>query len=122
MKKIIDFFLEYYAVIIDAVVCFVAFLYGCVAERKSKKSRGVVEILSQLPEMVSQVESVFPVGNGNVKLGFVLRWIEKLCDSKKLPFDKAYFTELIENILAAPTSNKTYKGGEEHAQEEDRQC
>lgn len=94
-----------YENIITLAFLLVSFVCNFATLRKARKSETLVRIVSSIPEIISQVESVLPNGFGDVKLGFVLRQIEKLCIASRVPFDKLYMTEQVEKVLSAPTKN-----------------
>lgn len=106
---IFSFFKSYYETLISLFLLLVSFVSSIATLCKARKSKAFVKIVSQIPEIVSQVESVLPNGFGNVKLGYVLRQLEKLCNSSHVVFDKLYMSEQVEKVLSAPSKNKSSK-------------
>lgn len=105
----VKFILSNYEKIISLALLLVSFISSLAFARKEQKTKSLLQIVSQIPEIVSQIESLMPNGFGDVKLGFVLRSIEKLCASSHVTFDKAFMTEQVEKVLAAPSCNKSSK-------------
>lgn len=102
----IQYFLDHYELIISAFLS----LGGCIASFvslvKTRRSEALTEIVNQVPVLCSQIESLFPYGNGSVKLHYVLSQVEKLCKASRLVFDQSYFKEIVEKVLTAPSSKK----------------
>ena len=106
----IHFLMNNYETIISCVFALFSFIIGIISAVRSKRSKAAVYIISQIPELCSEIESLFPNGFGSVKFGFVIRQIEKLCSLYGVSFDRQFYTEQVERVLSAPCSNDK-KGG-----------
>ena len=102
MKTVIEFFCSFS---LDKVLDFVAYLLavvgsisGIIHSRKNKQSSALVEILSEVPTFIAQIESLFPVGAGSIKLVYVLNEVRKRCESAHIKFDKSYWIEEVEKV------------------------
>lgn len=98
----INFLRSNYEALISCVLAAISVVIGIVSAVRAKRGKAAAYILSAIPELCSEIESLFPCGFGSVKLGFVLRQLEKLCCAYKVKFDKQYFTEQVEKVLNAP--------------------
>jgi len=107
--RVFSFIQSYYETIISIFLLLVSFVSTIATLRKARRSEARAEIVAQIPEIVAQIESLLPNGFGDVKLGFVLRQLEKLCSAARVSFDKSYMTEQVEKVLAAPSKNKSDK-------------
>lgn len=114
---------------LDKVLDFVAYLLavvgsisGIVHSRKNKQSSALAQILSEVPSFIAQIESLFPVGAGAIKLAYVLNEIRKRCESAHIKFDKSYWTEEVEKVLASPTASiNKIQGGIESEKKSDEE-
>lgn len=105
--NVLDFIFSNYQVFLSAFSAIVGFIVCIISYIKALRQKKYSEILSKIPEVVAQIESIFPHGNGDIKLGFVLRSIERMCNEARVSFDKSNVLELVEKVLSAPTKNKS---------------
>lgn len=102
----VSFISSYYETIVSIFLLLVSFVSTVATLCKARRSEARAEIVSKVPEIVDQIESVLPNGFGDVKLGLVLRQIEKLCRASRVPFDEVFMSKQVEKVLAAPTKKK----------------
>lgn len=73
-----------------------------------KSDNEFLEILNKIPEYVTQAEQIFTQsGSGVAKLTFVLNQIKMDCIEANTIYDENFVKEKIEEVLEAPTKNKT---------------
>lgn len=103
-----DFFRNWQSIVSFGLVL-VSFIISLISRSQAKRSSAAVDVVSQIAELCAEVESLFPVGFGDIKRGFVLRQVEKLCSSLHIKFDKAKVLEQIEKVLSAPCKYESKK-------------
>lgn len=102
--------------IISIAVSIISIIKMVITLFKKDRTLGLIAILNKIPTWITQIESLFPLGNGVIKLDYVLKQIKRECENLHVVYNEQYFKDVVEKTLATPTLNRqNQKGGEDNA-------
>lgn len=73
---------------------------------KSKRNTHLFEVVSKIPDFVTEAEQLFGAGMGSAKLSYVLRLIECACIQTGVAYDRSIFSAEVERVLHTPSCIK----------------
>lgn len=74
------------------------------AEEEARITRGRIQIVESIPTYIKNAETMLNgEKTGLAKFNLVIQWVQIQCLMNNIPYDEAYFTNIIEDILGTPT-------------------
>lgn len=102
MSVILNWLISNYSILISGFVAVLGAIISILSFFRERRNKALSEIVQDIPSFIAQIESCFPVGNGDIKLQYVLDHIREECSSLGFRFNRDYFVTLVESILSTP--------------------
>lgn len=98
----LSFFSSHWSEIVAFVGALSSVIVSFVSLFTRKNKTNLLEILSEIPQKLAQIDTLCPPGSGVFKLDLALAWIAAQCKACHIEFDEHFFRQFIEEVLEAP--------------------
>lgn len=109
MSEKLQLIITYSTTAVSVIAILFSIIKGIINRKNNTNTEGTLklnEIVSQIPEIISEAETLYGGGMGLAKLNYVLQKIQIKCITQQVEYNEKEIKNKIEEVLTAPQKKK----------------
>ena len=94
-----EFFVKHWQELLSVLITIASIIYSIVILKKSGNTKGIKQLYTLIPELVTEAEQMFGAGNGQAKLNYVLTKLRVYALEHSIKVDSVDLTNQIESVV-----------------------